>query len=600
MAKIRRMRRDRAGAWLGVLGFLLATCGPSAEAADRPEPSKASGPKVPVALLWGPGDRLHVALRDARRLIAIDPQGWRTIADWPLPVRPLSLALDAAGSSFLVGGMDGEALVVNRSGAVVRTLPSGRGPTRILPLPNGRLAIASLWDASVRIVDQANGRIVAAHRLPFPVGALARTPGGRVVVADAFGGHLASFVPAQPGSERVRTFEGVNLAALDISRDGKELLIVHMEQTEPAPITPANIDRGLILSSRLSAVQLAELEVDAKSDEPVERRQVVLDGPVHGAADPSALALSPDGTKVLIALAGAHQLLSNDRTDLTAAGVVDTTLPLGHNQRLQLLEVGRSPSAVVLDPSGQLAVTADAMSDRLSVIRVADHSHLTSVELNDSPPVRTAAQRGEALFRDGRRSLDRWLSCSSCHGVGHTNGLNFDTLGDGSYGAAKNTPSLLGVAGTEPFAWNGAFPRLADQVHQSLESSLRGSAPAPGVVDDLVAYLETLKPPVPRRAPDDPAVGRGLVVFRSRRCESCHRLPNLTTPGVRDVGLDDGSGGNLAFNPPSLRGVGWSAPYLHDGRATSLDAVLDIHPPGQPTPLTRQEREDLVAYLESL
>jgi cytochrome c peroxidase len=240
------------------------------------------------------------------------------------------------------------------------------------------------------------------------------------------------------------------------------------------------------------------------------------------------------------------------------------------------------------------------MSDRLSVIKVADLSRVAAVDLSPTPPERTAAQRGEALFHDGKRSLDRWMSCSSCHNAGHTNGLNFDTLGDGGFGAPKNTPSLLGVAGTEPSAWNGSLSQLGDQVHQSLDTSLRGPDPAPGEVQDLVAYLETLKPPPPRRLRNDPAVRRGAVVFRSRRCETCHRPPAYTIPGLRDVGLDDGPGGNRRFNPPSLLGVAWSSPYFHDGRAATLEAALEIHRPGQKTPWSRQERDDLVAFLESL
>ncbi|AGA27260.1 cytochrome c peroxidase [Singulisphaera acidiphila DSM 18658] len=588
-----------AGLGFGLLLSVLTTM-TSVPGAERSEPANRVGPQVPVALLWGPDDRLHVALREARRLVTVDPQNWQVVADWPVPIRPCSLALDETGSTYFVGGADGETLVLDREGAVVRTLTAGKGPTRILPLPAGQVAVGSLWDAAVRVIDWRDGHVVATHRLPFPVGALARTPKGRVVVADAFGGHLADFVPGRPGSERVRNFEGVNLGAIAVSDEGKELLVIHMEQLEPAPITAANIDRGLILSSRLSGVQLSEF--DSEADEPLSRRQVVLDGPVHGAADPSALALSPDGTQIFITLAGSHHLLKNDRTNggLVAAGEPHGLRPLGHNQRLQVLEVGRSPVAVAFDRSGQLVVTADSMSDRISVVKVANLSRVASVELSSGPIARTPEQRGEALFLDGRRALDRWMSCSSCHNAGHTNGLNFDTMGDGGFGAPKNTPSLLGVAGTEPLAWNGSLARLADQVHQSLESSLRGPDPAPGMVDDLVAYLESLRPPPPRRPRDDPAAQRGAALFQARRCESCHRPPSYTIAGVRDVGLDDGSGGNRKFNPPSLRGVGWSAPYFHDGRAATLSQVVQSHSPGQERALSPQERDDLVAFLESL
>jgi cytochrome c peroxidase len=263
-------------------------------------------------------------------------------------------------------------------------------------------------------------------------------------------------------------------------------------------------------------------------------------------------------------------------------------------------EVGRTPSDLVLDASDETAITADSMSDTLTLIRVSDLSVIGTIALGPTPVRRTPAERGEAAFLDGRRSLDRWMSCASCHVNGHTNGLNFDTLGDGGFGAPKNTPSLLGVGPTAPFAWTGQFEALRDQVHQSLDSSLRGRSADDRTTDEITAYLETLAPPPPLRSPEDPAALRGAALFETNRCQACHRPPHYTSPGIKDVGLDDGPGGHRAFNPPSLRGAGWSAPYFHDGRARTLRDALRVHTPGVRTPLTPGECDDLVAFLESL
>jgi len=321
---------------------------------------------------------------------------------------------------------------------------------------------------------------------------------------------------------------------------------------------------------------------------------------VHGAADPAALAIAPDGARMVIALAGSHQLLFNDRSEGARPRGAEDLLPLGHNLRLSVVAVGRGPVAVLIDASGKRAVTADAMSDTLTVIRLADRTLIATVPLGPSPPLRTAAQRGEALFHDGRRSHDRWMSCASCHPGGHTNGLNFDTFGDSGFGAAKNTPTLLGVAGTGPFTWTGHFDRLGDQVQQSFETSLRGPTPDPDEVTDLVSFLESLPPARPHRSAEDPAVLRGARVFQARRCQTCHEPPLYTITATRDVGLDDGVGGHRRFNPPSLRGVAWTAPYLHDGRAPTLADLLKLHTPGKTDPLDPQDRADLIAFLESL
>ena len=588
-----------AGAAIAWAVAMIPAVGAEPDARPR---AVAAGPLVPVALAWGPEGRLHVALRDARRVVTVDPHNWTVVDGCDVPVRPASLALANDRTTFLLGGMDGHVVVLDASGRVVRDLSVGRGPTRVLPLPESRVAVTSRWDPLLRLIDWRQGRVLAEHPLPFPPGALVRRPDGRIVVADAFGDRYADLSPGQIGSERIFAIEGVNLLAMAISGDGRELLLAHLFQEDAVPITVSNIDGGRVLSGRLSAVRLADLDGDGPVDSPRQptARTLALDGPVHGAADPSGLAQSPDGTKVVIALAGAHQLILNDRAQGVSTVGSNGLLPLGHNQRLGVVEVGRSPMAVVMDPSGTFAVTADAMSDTLTVVRFADRAKIATVRLGSGRPARTAVERGEAVFLDGRHSLDRWMSCASCHHAGHTSGLNFDTFGDGGFGAAKNTPSLLGIAFTVPFTWTGKFAHLSGQVEQSFETSLRGPGPEPGMVADLVAYLESLPPPPPRRSTDDPAARRGAEVFRARRCQTCHAPPLFTINAIRDVGLDDGVGGHHRFNPPALRGVSWTAPYLHDGRAATLSDVIRVHSPGKTDPLEPGDQADLMAFLESL
>ncbi len=66
-----------------------------------------------------------------------------------------------------------------------------------------------------------------------------------------------------------------------------------------------------------------------------------------------------------------------------------------------------------------------------------------------------------------------------------------------------------------------------------------------------------------------------------------------------------------AFKTPGLRDIALSAPYMHDGsEATLLDVVKFYDKGGEPNPyldggivplkLTEQEKQDLVAFMESL
>jgi len=132
-----------------------------------------------------------------------------------------------------------------------------------------------------------------------------------------------------------------------------------------------------------------------------------------------------------------------------------------------------------------------------------------------------------------------------------------------------------------------------------------------------------------------PAARRGWEIFRQAQkgnCIACHLVGErsalftdhqfhnlgvgmnvegeLTDRGRYEVTGREGDRG--AFRTPSLRDVAETAPYMHDGSLRTLKEVVDFYVGGgngnpqldpliRPlTNLTRQERGDLVAFLEAL
>jgi CxxC motif-containing protein (DUF1111 family) len=155
------------------------------------------------------------------------------------------------------------------------------------------------------------------------------------------------------------------------------------------------------------------------------------------------------------------------------------------------------------------------------------------------------------------------------------------------------------------------------------------------ILEDVVRYSRTLAVPA-RRNLDDPRVQRGAELFVRARCSGCHRpslrsgrvadLPELggqTLHPYTDLLLHD-MGEGLADHRPVFAADGreWrTAPlwgiglvgkvndhlfFLHDGRARGLqEAVLWHGGEAQAAQhafvrMTRAERRDLVAFLESL
>jgi cytochrome c peroxidase len=274
------------------------------------------------------------------------------------------------------------------------------------------------------------------------------------------------------------------------------------------------------------------------------------------------------------------------------------------------VDVGGRPVAIVVSPNGSLAYVANQQSDAISVVTLAEPSSVKHIALgrshngsneNDLPTA--LEQQGERLFYDARLSLDGWFSCHSCHTDGHSNGRNADTFGDGSYGAPKRVLSLLGTGATGPWAWNASQKTLEDQVRQSLRFTLqRAGDPSQREVAALVAYLRTLEPvpPVSGFTVDPAAVDRGGKMFSRLRCAECHTPPSYTSAGVYDIGLGEGKVGDNEFNPPSLRGIAHAAPYFHDGRAKTLEAVFKELRHKIPPDLADSELNELIAFLRSL
>jgi cytochrome c peroxidase len=116
---------------------------------------------------------------------------------------------------------------------------------------------------------------------------------------------------------------------------------------------------------------------------------------------------------------------------------------------------------------------------------------------------------------------------------------------------------------------------------------------------------------------------------RGADCFHCHGSANFSNHEYMNNGLDDESEftdlgrakftnrptDNAKFKTPSLRNVAVSAPYMHDGRFATLEEVIEHYNSGIKTSstldvnihgikdgmkLTSQEKQDLVAFLNTL
>jgi cytochrome c peroxidase len=407
-----------------------------------------------------------------------------------------------------------------------------------------------------------------------------------VIVADAFGGRLAVIDTKRRSIDSIRSLPAHNIRGLTFAPDGQTLVVAHQVLNRLAHASFDDVHWGLLIRNHLRVLRTESLWKPGPDAALLDRSRLFDLGDVgYAAGDPADVVYDARGNLLVL-----------------LAGVDEVAITASPDQGPRRVAVGRLPTAVVPSPDGLWAYIADSLDDTISVVEIATGLRPATISLGPQPEP-TAADRGERLFSSAKLSHDGWMSCHSCHTDGHTNSLLSDTLGDGSYGAPKRVPSLLGVAATGPWTWTGSMTRLEDQIRKSIVTTMHGGKPTDEQVNDLAAYLGSLTPPSPDVAgitPDDaPAVARGREVFESRKCASCHIAPEYTSPERYDVGLYD-EVGNREFNPPSLRGVSRRDTLLHDGRARSLEDVFqkERHPRG--LALTPGEIADLVAFLRAL
>lgn len=588
-------KRSRQPLKVGRMGIgllmLLAACRLAPVACAAEPPGETAGKlRRPVALGVLDG-RVWVAQGRSGELTVLDDR-FRVAAEFPVAARLADMVVARTRRQiYVIDAAQHRVLSITapRLGECAPPLPAS--PLVALPGPSVRLALSpseqilvasSVWARSITLVHWRSERQPPTSwivRLPFSPRAIVFLGSDRwLLAADAFGGKLA--VIDLRGKQPLRQFSlrGHNIRALALSGDGRQVYVTH-QRLDPVGRTEFDdVHWGTFVQNVYHVLQTKALL--SRETAPTEGSWVEKLGRTGRAAgDPGPIWTGRDG-----ALA------------VASSGVGD--LFITQTSYAQRLRVGRRP--IAMTKVGSQLFVANQMDDTLSRVDLASGQLQQTIAFGPAPPI-TPRDRGERLFFDARLAHDGWMSCHSCHAEGHTIGARVDTLGDGDYGAPKRVPSLLGTEGTGPWAWDGSMPTLEAQIRKSVRKTMHGHPLGEQQVQDLAAYLRSLKPPPPAQpTPDRQTLRAGRRVFETRGCAKCHQGRRHTTSGVFHVGLKD-ENGRSAFNPPSLRGVGQRAPLFHDGRAANLDAVLDRfrHQLGN-QPLGARARATLLAYLRSL
>lgn len=296
----------------------------------------------------------------------------------------------------------------------------------------------------------------------------------------------------------------------------------------------------------------------------------------------------------------------------------------------------------------------------------------------ENPATLEGVQLGRMLFYEKALSANGKISCGTCHqqAKAFTDGLTFSKGVDGTL-QPRNTMSLVNLLWTRHFFWDGRAEGLEQQAVTPLTNlhemgqSLKVSAQllqqkalypplfqnafgsdtitADRIVKALAQFERTL---ISANARYDqylrgeykptPAELNGIALFygnpdpsrhiRGAGCSHCHGGPKTYSELYHNNGLDtlpkDGGREQITgqaydrgrFRVVSLRNIALTAPYMHDGRFTTLQQVVDHYSEhvaasstlspflqnnsntlqGIQLELTAPEKQDLLAFLHML
>jgi len=588
----------------------------------------------PAGLVISPDSkRLFIALDDRDEIVEADISSKTVLRRANVPGSPFGLALDSDGKNLFVACRSGDRIAVLDAQSLqeVGSVPVGMGPAAIAfarTTAGARLVVANSMSDNVSILSVSPLQELsrpAAGREPY---AVAATPdGARALIANRMVG-LAS-VRKIPASEvtvvdlvnaRVLRREPLESAHLSEgictvpSRSWAFTTLVKVRNM--VPIT--QVANGWVMSTGLGVIDLNGGGV----------LQLPLDEANDYFADPSGVVADPSGKRAFVASGGADvvTVLDLDRmADWLAKADPDAKkeaiydLSLSPEYVTTRVHTRRNPRQLALSPDGNVLCVAEHLDDSVLLVDARTLRTLGRVTLGAGGP-QDPIRRGERVFSSAAYTFQHQFSCRSCHPDGHVDGLSYDFDGDGIGDNLLDNRSLMGVSGTGPFKWNGKNPSLEVQCGPRFARVLMRTDPIPpDVLHDLTTFINSLPPSRVPHSPDGkltPAQERGKAIFfairtpdgqpipRERRCSTCHRPPLYTVRLSFNVGTKGPYDTTEAFDTPHLLGIAASAPYLHDGRAQSLEELWtlyntnDLH--GVSSYMNKIQLNDLVEFLKTL
>ncbi|MCB1276944.1 PA14 domain-containing protein [Prosthecobacter sp.] len=641
--------RDDTGSWV-TLSFRQAVHAPLTP--TRPTSSSS----IAYQSRNGANARLWVVNPDQDSVTVFDAVTRKRSGIIAVGKGPRSIAIAPDGRAWVINSESGSISIIGPNLVVAQTVPLPRGsrPHAIVFDPAGTSAYVSLQDLGevLKINPTSPKQILATIFVGQNVRHLSVGADGSRVFASRF------ITPRLPGEETatVTTEQGatkfggevvlINAASMTVA---KTIILEHSNDADssiagrgipnylgPSVLSPDglsawvpskkdNIKRGMLRDGRPLTHDSAVRSITSRIDLNTESEDFTARVDFNDAGIAVTAAFDPAGMYLFTALEGSREV-----------AVVDSW---GRRELLRF-DAGRAPQGVVTSPDGRTLYVHNFMDRSVTVHDVgaiidgAETTPALTATLNciASEKLPAAVLKGKQFFYDSldqRIALQKYVSCAACHNDGDQDGRVWDFTGFGE--GLRNNISLKGHGTHGPVHWTGNFDEIQDfegqirsfagglglmsdaDFHTGTRDQSLGDTKA-GVSEDLdalAAYVTSLTTTgtSPFRSSSGALTADALAgqqIFRAQNCAACHsgtRFTNSALNVFANVGTIKPSSGQRLNAPltgldvPTLRGLWNTAPYLHDGSATTLSDAVRAH---QGVLLTDSELSKVVSFLSQI
>ncbi|RLD29574.1 MAG: hypothetical protein DRI75_02785 [Bacteroidetes bacterium] len=579
------------------------------------------------------GSKLYVVAQDINELIVVDVEKSEVLNKIKVGVHPHSVILNEDGSIAYVSNQwsDNVSVIDLAASIVVDTLKTGNGPSGLSISTNGKfLYVVNTFGSDLSVIDLATKE--EKKRLTTgkdPTGT-ELSPDGNVLYVTSRRANFTHYgeplicdmTLVNANTQKVIKYTPIESAhimeniAFTPSGD-----LAMMTLVRPKNLIPTlQVEGGWMMNHGVGIIE-------QKNEGKVV--QLLLDEPNAYYPDPFDIVITPDGKKAFVSSSGVDRIsvisIDSIRTILAESSpekLKNFSNNLGISSRfvIKRIATGANPKGLALSPNGKRLYVAEQLEDKIAIINTESLETIGSINLGG--PIRiTVARKGRRLFNNAGHTFQNQYACYTCHPDEHEDGLVYNMAGKDMGRNMTNTQSLREIGETAPFKWNGKNQTVYKQDGMRFSTVLtRTEQFSYKDLDAIVSYIMTgIKyPPNLLYNPNGELTEsqlRGKVLFdrsmdnfgnnipENNRCITCHPPPLYTNLELADVSTLATTDDPILFDIPHLNNIYSSAPYLHDGRAETLEEIWTVYGQddkhGFVNDMTKIQLNDLVEYLKS-